>query len=162
MTVDDVTSTYLGWMRDPEATRFLEARFSEHTIESLRQFVVTMSERDDTVLLAIVALESDTHIGNIKIGPIDRHHGTADIGLLIGERDAWGRGYGTEAIKLATDYAFRELGLRKLTAGCYGANVGSATAFRRAGWVEDGMRLAQFVTDDGELQDEIHFAAFHA
>ena len=41
------------------------------------------------------------HIGNIKIGPVHSYHRRARIGLLIGEKEFWNRGYATEAIKLA-------------------------------------------------------------
>lgn len=75
------------------------------------------------------------------------------LGLLIGERGAWGRGHGSEAIRLASDYAFRELGVRKLTAGCYADNVGSATAFRRAGWREEGRR-PRWTARSGPTRDD--------
>ncbi len=160
LTLDDVGEHYLAWMRDGEVLRYLEARFAIHTLESLRAYVREMSARDDVALLAIVALEGGRHIGNLKIGPISAQHGTADVGLIVGERTAWGAGHGTEAIRLATEFAFRELPVRKLTAGCYAANLGSAIAFRRAGWEADGTRRAHFVSDEGAVQDALHFAAF--
>jgi RimJ/RimL family protein N-acetyltransferase len=147
---DDVDERYLGWMRDPEVLRYLEARFAEHTLASLREFVAANAGRDDTLLLAICALDEDErHIGNIKVGPLDPHHGTADIGLIIGERSWWGRGAGREAIALATGLAAERLGVRKLTASCYASHVGSAKAFLANGWTDEGRRPAQFVGDDG-------------
>jgi RimJ/RimL family protein N-acetyltransferase len=157
LTVDDVGERYLGWMRDPEVNQHLEARFGEHTLESLRAFVAAQSERTDTLLLAIVARETGEHVGNIKVGPLDPHHGTADVGLLIGERAWWGKGLGSEAIALATRLAAAELDARKLTASCYAANAGSAKAFMRAGWSAEGRRPAQFVGADGSVQDQLMF-----
>jgi RimJ/RimL family protein N-acetyltransferase len=150
LRVEDVGERYLAWMRDPEVLRYLEARFSEHTFESLRDFVAANGDRDDTLLLAICALsEDDRHIGNIKVGPLDAHHGTADIGLIIGERAWWGRGAGREAIALATRLAAERLGARKLTASCYASHVGSAKAFLANGWTDEGRRPAQFVGEHG-------------
>lgn len=160
LALDDVGPDYLSWMRDPEVTRFLEARFQDHRIDSLREFVSEAGARRDTLLFAIVAIAEERHIGNLKIGPMDPHHKTADLGLLIGARDVWGRGHGSEAIRLATAIAFRNLPVRKLTAGCYSANGGSAAAFLRAGWKPDGRRRAQYLSEDGEPQDELLFAAF--
>lgn len=162
LTLGDVGNHYLSWMRDPEVKRFLEARFEDHRLGSLREFVSETNARSDTLLFAIVAVEEERHIGNLKVGPVDPRHGTADLGLLIGARDFWGRGHGSEAIKLATALAFRNLPVRKLTAGCYSANGGSAAAFLRAGWEKDGRRRAQYLSEDGEPQDELLFAAFAA
>jgi [ribosomal protein S5]-alanine N-acetyltransferase len=90
--------------------------------------------------LAIILNDEDRHIGNIKIGPINQIHRFADIGLLIGERDCWGKGYATEALRLVTNYAFKTLNLHKLTAGCYDGNKGSEKAFIKAGFVVEGIR----------------------
>jgi ribosomal-protein-alanine N-acetyltransferase len=147
---EDVGERYLGWMRDPEVLRYLEARFAEQTLESLRAFVRANAGRDDTLLLAICALDEDErHIGNIKVGPLHPHHRTADVGLIIGERSWWGRGAGREAIALATRLAAERLGARKLTASCYGSHVGSARAFLANGWTDEGRRPAQYVGEDG-------------
>jgi [ribosomal protein S5]-alanine N-acetyltransferase len=147
---DDVGERYLGWMRDPQVLRYLEARFGEQTLASLRDFVAANADRPDTLLLAICALDdAETHIGNIKVGPLHPHHGTADVGLIIGERAWWGRGAGREAIALATRLAAERLRARKLTASCYGSHVASAKAFLANGWTDEGRRPAQFVGEHG-------------
>ena len=90
----------------------------------------------------------------LRLGEIDPYHKTATVALLIGEKSAWGHGYGSEAIALAGRYAFDTLGLRKLTARIYANNVGSLKAFLKAGWTREGMQLLQFVSD-GQLVDGI-------
>jgi RimJ/RimL family protein N-acetyltransferase len=155
LRAEDVGERYLEWMRNPDVLRHLEARFAEHTLESLHAFVAAHAGRADTMLLAICALpEDERHIGNIKIGPLDPHHGTADVGLLIGEPSWWGRGAAREAIGLASALAGERLGARKLTASCYSSNVGSAKAFLAAGWTAEGRRPAQFVGEDG-VEDQV-------
>ncbi|MGQ0535695.1 MAG: GNAT family N-acetyltransferase [Methanobacteriota archaeon] len=143
----DVDGRYLSWMRDPAVVRYLEARFSTPTREGVLSFVRAQAADPATRFLA---MELDArHIGNIKLGPIDRHHGTADVGLLVGEKDCWGRGYGTEAIRLVTDHAFSSLGLRRLTAGCYGRNEGSIKAVLKADWTIEARLRAHYLSDDG-------------
>ncbi len=61
------------------------------------------------MFFGIFVIETREHIGNIKIGNIDQIHRFADVGLLIGEASARGKGYGTEAILLACRYAFGNL-----------------------------------------------------
>ena len=148
LTVADATERYLGWMRDPEATRFLESRLVDHDLGSLREFIRTSNDSAGSLLLGIY-LADGSHIGNIKLGPIDAYHSHAAIGLLIGERDQWGKGYATEAISALTAHSFRELRLEKLYAGCYASNVGSARAFLKAGWSEEGRNRSHWRSNGG-------------
>ena len=144
LRIADVTDAYLRWMTDPDVTQFLESRFHGVTRESLTAFVDAMEQNADSVMLAIIERDGDHHVGNIKIGPIDRHHLVADIGLLIGEKACWGRGYATEAIGLAVRYAFDLLPLRRLTAGAYANNVGSIRAFEKVGFIREGVRRQHY------------------
>lgn len=156
LTAADVGERYLSWMLDPEVTRYLESRWETHTLESLREWVAR-HDRRDTLLLAILRADSGEHVGNLKIGPFHPHHGTADLGLMIGDRASHGRGIGSEAIALATSTAGRLLSPRKLTASCYSGNLAAARAFNRAGWAAEGRRPAQFVDDDGVVNDQMMF-----
>ena len=140
MLPEDVTETYVSWMNDPSVTQFLESRFEKHTLENLREYVGRMLGSPNTVLLAILEKPGLRHIGNLKLGPIESVHERSEIGILIGEKDAWGHGYATEAIKTISRFAFQELGLRKLTAGCYATNVGSRRAFEKAGFTCEAVR----------------------
>lgn len=154
LTLDDASEKYLGWMHDPAVMQYLESRFYPHSLESLRDFISQMQHDRNNVFLAMVLKDGDRHIGNIKLGPINWIHRFADIGLLIGEKDCWGKGYGTEAIRLLTHYAFNILNLHHLTAGCYSTNQGSARAFLKAGWQQEGLRPSYFFCN-GSYVDEI-------
>jgi RimJ/RimL family protein N-acetyltransferase len=78
---------------------------------------------------------------------------------MIGDRDSWGQGIAPESIALLARIATDELGLRKLTAGCYASNVGSARAFAKAGFVQEGRRTAHFILDD-QPEDLLLMARF--
>lgn len=126
LTEADATEKYLGWLHDQEVTRYLRVRHSPPaSLQELRDYIGSRSGR---LFLAIILKDGDRHIGNIKLGHLD------DVGILIGERDEWGKGYGSEAIRLLTKYAFSGLGRSLLWAGCHIANTGSRQAFVRAGW----------------------------
>jgi RimJ/RimL family protein N-acetyltransferase len=140
----DVSERYLCWMRDPDVTRYLECRFTSCTLDDLRRFVAEANADPDALFLAIVLKKHDRHVGNLKLAALNRIHGSAEIGLLIGEKNCWNEGYATEAIRLVMAHAFSELGLHKLTAGCYDVNPASARAFLRAGFVREGLRREQF------------------
>lgn len=153
----DVTDRYVGWLNDPEVNRCLEIRFTPHTKDSVRGYLDKMAADEENVFLAIVLNDGDVHIGNLKIGPINRAHRFADIGIVIGEKGSWGKGYATEAISLATRLAFETLGLHRLEAGAYASNMGSAKAFLKAGWKEEGREAAKW-DDGGRFVDGIRVA----
>ena len=137
----DVNDNYYCWMNDPEIKRYLESRFFPNDMDSLREHVNQKLKDRNSIFLAIVRIDTEHHIGNIKLGPIDWIHRLADVGVLIGDKDCWGKGYATEAIGLVARLAFRDLNLHKLTAGCYVVNKGSEKAFRNNGFVVEGVRL---------------------
>jgi RimJ/RimL family protein N-acetyltransferase len=151
--LDDVNAAYLRWMTDPAVNRFLESRFTEHSLDSLRQFVAEMQRDDCNTFFAIVLKDGDRHIGNIKLGPINERHRLADIGILIGEQDCWGKGLATEAIRLLVRYAFDTLNLHKVTAGSYAPNAASIKAFERAGFVREGLRKSHCLLDGAYVDD---------
>jgi RimJ/RimL family protein N-acetyltransferase len=66
----------------------------------------------------------------------------------------WGRGIGHRAIALVCRFAFQQLNLNRLTAGCYARNIGSARAFEKAGFKREGLLPAHWFCD-GEYVDEI-------
>src|SRR5205085_6708203 len=89
---------------------------------------------------AIIEKSTGEHIGNIKIDSTVNpfwDHLVGEVGLLIGEKSCWGKGYGSEAIRLITSFAFEHLKLQKLTATCFAINVGSDIAFVTAGYKLD-------------------------
>jgi RimJ/RimL family protein N-acetyltransferase len=154
LTEADAGERYLAWMRDPEVLRYLEARLSEHSLESLRGFIES-SNSSATHLLLGICLKDGRHIGNIKLGPIHVYHRHAAIGLLVGERDCWGRGYAGEAIARLSRHAFEGLELEKLYAGCYASNLGSLRAFHKAGYAEEAHQKGMWLCDgrrEGNVQ----------
>lgn len=139
---------YVGWLVDREVNRFLESRFATHTEQSTRSFVQGCLDDPKALFLGIRSkVLGSRHVGNIKLAPIDARHGLAEIGILIGERSAWGRGIASDAIAALAEIALEQFSLRKLTAGCYASNVGSQKAFQRAGFEFEGERRKHFILD---------------
>jgi len=144
----DANQSYCRWMNDPEVTRYTESRFCTHTVEDIKCYIEKETQ-SGSVFLAIIAKESNKHIGNIKIHRINKRHKHGEMSLLIGDKDYWGRGIATEAIKLMTDYAFTVLSFHKLYASVYSVNIGSIKAFKKAGFKEEGTMKEQYFCEGG-------------
>ncbi len=149
----DAGGGYLKWMNDSEVTRFLESRFRSYTRSDLEQYILSQRSDPSVSFLAIEENSSGRHIGNLKIGPLNPRHETAEIGILIGAKDFLGRGFATEAIELAVRYAFTNFTVRKLTAGCYAENRQSARIFLKNGFVREGVRRQQVM--DGHIPSDV-------
>lgn len=149
LTQEDVTIRYVNWLNDPQVNQFLETRFVPQTLESCNKFVADMNADSLSHLLGIFDKESLKHIGNIKIGFINKYHQTGQLSLLIGEKSCWGKGYATESIKTITQWGFNTLNLKKISAGCYDTNIGSLRAFLKSGYSVEGYFRNNVVSADG-------------
>jgi len=155
LRVDQVDETYRGWMSDAETVQYLETRGPHPTLESLRTYVQRMRDSDDSYFFGIFLREGLRHVGNIKLGPISSKHGSAHIGLVIGDKSVWGTGIAGEAVGSVAKWGFDQLGLEKIIAGSYASNVASVRAFQRQGFSIEGVQRRHVALDSGERDDVI-------
>ena len=121
-------------------------------LKAIKEFVSSQRENDHSILFAIMYHYSDNsvvgkHIGNIKIGPINKHHNHADISYFIGEKTLWNKGIATEAINLICDFGFRDLRLHRIEAGAYSAAVGSWKALEKNGFIREAVFREQVISN---------------
>lgn len=130
---DDVGEAYLAWMNNEEVLKFTESRNQMFTRENLQRYAGEKYDSPRDYFFGIFLKNAQRHIGNIKIGGISEVDSSADVGLII-DKDCWGKGFATEAIRLVTRFGFDELSLKRLWAGMMKDNVGSYKAFCNAGY----------------------------
>lgn len=156
LTPDNMSENYLSWLQNPEVLKYLEIRHAPpKNIDELKKFVLDMFHSSNNILAGIFIKETGIHIGNIKLGPIDKTYQRADMGIMIGNPTFWGKGYAGEAIKTMSQFSFKTLRLRRIQAGAYAQNRGSINAFLRAGFVQEGTLRSHWVDDNDQLQDNI-------
>jgi RimJ/RimL family protein N-acetyltransferase len=137
----DLLPTYTRWMNDFEVIRTLGVPVQPMTAEAEEAWFERAS-RSDGSLVHFTIYERATlrPVGNTGLDPIDRRHQTATFGILIGEKDCWGKGYGTETTRLMLDYAFNLLGVHNVMLSVFSYNERGIRAYRRAGFKEIGRR----------------------
>ena len=153
-----LTTRYVGWLNDPEVVRYSEQRHQTHTIESCRSYLLSFSGTPHYFWAIVVTGGSLGHIGNIN-AYVDEKNLLADVGILIGEKKAWRRGYGLEAWRAVCSHLLDVAKMRKVTAGALAANTGMIRLMHKAGMVEDGRRIRHYLFDSREA-DVIHGALF--
>ncbi|MDO8662362.1 MAG: GNAT family protein [Candidatus Omnitrophota bacterium] len=151
---DGLSSSYVSWMKDTGVVRFLDNPTGDFNEVRLKEFVSKMNASGRDYLFGIFLNKDSRHIGNIKLGNVHSVHRFADLGIIIGAKDCWGRGYATEAVCLLTDYAFGPLRLRKVIAGMLAVNQASYKVFLKAGYREVG-RYAKHRLVNGVFVDSI-------
>jgi len=135
----DLLTTYQRWMNDLNVTRTLGAPSRPMTTEREQQWADSALISPDPAF-TIYTLDNMRPIGNTSLFDIDVGNATCYFGILIGERDAWGHGYGTEATRLMLAYAFDVLGMQNVTLTANADNVRGLRAYERAGFRRIGVR----------------------
>ena len=78
---EDVTETYCEWLNHPLVNRYLETRWVNQGRNTIKAFLEKMEQSNDSVLFGINRNKDGKHVGNIKIGPVERYHLFADISV---------------------------------------------------------------------------------
>jgi diamine N-acetyltransferase len=137
----DCVPLYLKWINDADVARTLNADFSPVTLEARQDSYERWSKSDGTSQnFNTYERATMRPIGMTWLLNIDLLHRTASFGIVIGEKECWGKGYGTEATALTLDYAFIGLGLHNIMLTVSPYNERGVRAYTRAGFREFGRR----------------------
>lgn len=135
----DLLETYARWVNELRVTRTLGLPSLPMTIEREREWLNGTLTSADPVF-TIYELASMQPIGNTGLHDVDHSSGTATFGILIGEIEAWGHGFGTESARLVLNYGFDVLGLHNIDLEVFEHNHGGIKAYERAGFKRIGAR----------------------
>lgn len=148
---EDATPEYLTWLNDPVVLRFRGPKAFPSTMESLKAYLAGLGSRGD-LLLAICLKDSGRHIGNITLNSILWVHRSAELSMMVGARDTWGKGYGKEAIAAVTGHAFQNMGLDRVWAES--PNPAFNGAVKSLGWTREGIKREAFLIDGAKADIE--------
>jgi [ribosomal protein S5]-alanine N-acetyltransferase len=149
-----LSARYLGWLNDPDVTRYMETGIFPTTADDLEQFFRSVTGSREHVVFAIVHKESGQHIGNVKLGPIHWVHRCATFGILIGEKKFWGQGLGGDATRLAVEYGFDRLNLRRIDLGVFAEHQAAVRCYEKIGFKVEG-RFREELFQNGEYKDRL-------
>jgi RimJ/RimL family protein N-acetyltransferase len=128
----DASEDYCHWLNDSVVNKYLETK--KCTIEDLIQYIKEKNANDKCRFFGIFNIENDKHIGNVKLEPIDFENKKAIFGILLGEKDCWGQGIGTEVTRLVVKYAFVTLGLAQIGLGVISKNKAAIRVYEKVGF----------------------------
>jgi RimJ/RimL family protein N-acetyltransferase len=134
-----ITDTYLGWLRDTEINRYLVEPNQDTTLADVRDYCHRLISSERDYFFAILDRVTGRHIGNLRLGPIDAAARHCQLGMLIGDRDYHGRGFGTEAVNLATSFCFEVLRMHKVHLNVVDENRAAVRIYEKNGFVTEGL-----------------------
>lgn len=136
----DLNETYQRWMSDLRVLRTLGAANLPMTLESEDSWLDHSLTDRSGVHFTVYELDRLRPIGNTGFHEVNWPDRSATFGIVIGEVDAWNRGYGTETCRLMLEYGFDVLGLQNIMLETMDINPGGLTAYERAGFKRIGVR----------------------
>ena len=150
-TKREYIESYIRWINDPEITQFT-VMYRPMTREMEENWYDNLLERENDFLFAIVVLEENDQeilIGNCGVHQVNWKDRVGECGIMIGEKNYLGKGYGTEAIELLMDYGFKTLNLNRIELKVYDFNQRAIHCYEKLGFVREGLkRQAVFINGD--------------
>jgi RimJ/RimL family protein N-acetyltransferase len=149
------------WYADPEVVRLTRYQDSPMQPEEIERFFAARALGSDSLAMAVHVRESGVLVGTCALSQLDADNGSALFHITIGEKDAWGHGYGTEATRLMIDHAFGGLGLHRVALTVFSFNERAIRSYRSVGFVVEG-RAREAIWREGRWWDEISMSILDA
>ncbi len=145
---------YVEWLNDWEVAQFLAPGIPRPLrIEDEADWFDRVRTSDRQLVFAIVTLAENKLIGNCGLHDIDLKNRSASFGIFIGDRNYWGKGYGTDATKTILRYGFEQLGLNHIELWVYAFNPRAIRSYEKSGFKREGVRR-QGLYRNGKFHDE--------
>ena len=149
----------MKWLHDEEVTRFLGGGvFPASTIEEERWIEKTATATDASNKVFAIETKADRkYIGNISLHRINWMCRHAELGMVVGDKDYWGRGYGTDAVHVLLRLAFEKMGLHRVQLHVFDFNKRAISCYEKCGFRREGV-LRDYWFKLGKFQDTIAMA----
>jgi len=144
-----LAKAFARWDRDTEQHRLADSDPAQLWSEKkIKEFQEKRAETNSkSFRFSIHTLDEDKLIGGVGLWISSWTHAETWLGISIGERDYWGRGYGTDAMRLAVQYAFLELGLRRVSLGLHAYNERALKSYQKVGFKMEGRMRGEGLRD---------------
>jgi RimJ/RimL family protein N-acetyltransferase len=148
--------TIRAWLNDPEVHRYLLVGHIPLTREQEERYYDAQAASSNTFNFEIHVAADGRYIGNVSLEDVDLLHRHGEIGLVIGAKEDWGKGYGADAIVTCLEFAFLTLGLHSVCIRTRGEHERALELYERLGFVRTG-RERERVYQQGHFADYVVF-----
>jgi RimJ/RimL family protein N-acetyltransferase len=145
----------LRWMNDPEVIRYLN--MTTGVTSGMEEEWFQKVQKRETDFAWAIHDERNRHIGFTGLHAINWRHRRATSGIAIGDKEAWGRGYATDAMRVRTKFAFETLNLHRVESEVLVENTASQRALEKVGYTREGV-FRQHGWSEGRWHHTIRYA----
>jgi RimJ/RimL family protein N-acetyltransferase len=138
----DLVKNY-GWGNDPELIHLAGIQPYPKSSWEVEKWYECSLTNPNSRLFALKTRDGE-YIGNVELSRIDWRAGSAEVGLIIGEKEFWNRGIGEEALLLILEFAFGELRLHRISARILEHNARALRCFEKVGFIREGIERESF------------------
>ena len=142
---------FILWLNDQEVRRFLSRTSPLNKVRE-KDFIEGLYKDDREIVLGIVLKENDQLIGNMALHRISLPFRHACLGIVIGDKSCWSKGYGTEALNLMLGYGFDQLNLHRIFLTVLSFNARAIRAYEKVGFRREGV-FREHMYRDGKYHD---------
>lgn len=128
---------FVKWLNDPSVNKFLRVR---RIILPDEKKWIAQKKHSQTDRIFAIDTTAGVHIGSVGLHQIDVPNRRCNLGIMIGDRRYWDKGFGTEAISLLLDYGFRKLKMHRIELDVYAYNRRAIKVYRRLGFKREGKK----------------------
>lgn len=157
LNLDFLSQDYVDWLNDKDVNKYLESG-GDYNINKLKDYLINIEKNN--ICSWAITLKNGKHIGNIKIDPINLNHYNAEYGIMMGDKNEWGKGYAKEVSNLVIDYCFKTLKLRKITLGVIEKNERAINLYLSLKFKVEGKLIDQ-VKNNGIYCNVLRMAIFN-
>jgi RimJ/RimL family protein N-acetyltransferase len=148
---------FLRWYQDAEVARLTRYQDGPMRPDEIERFFMLRAMGPDSLAMGIHIKATDQLIGSCAFSQLDGDNGSVLFHITVGEHEAWGHGYGSEATALMVDHAFDSLGLHRVALTVFAFNERAIRSYLKVGFVIEGT-AREAIWRDGRWWDEIHMS----
>lgn len=145
----------LAYINDPEVKRLLHPGTPYlYTLQDEEKWLENNSATKELYSFAIETLSDRKYLGGCGLNNIDWKNSVATVGIFIGDKDYWSKGYGTDAMNILVKFIFEQMNINKVKLNVFSFNERAVKSYEKVGFKKEGI-LRQEVFRDGKYYDDI-------
>ncbi|WP_261303482.1 GNAT family N-acetyltransferase [Paenibacillus andongensis] len=137
---EDLFGPYMDWFHDSEVTHHMLKGALPLSRKQQQDYFDQVINNSTNLILAIIHKEDNAHIGNVGLHNMDAIHRFAEMGVIIGNKDYWGKKLGEEAIRLICEHGFNQLNLNRIELGVIHSHKSAIRLYEKLGFRHEGVK----------------------
>jgi len=135
----DDAPRFVKWLKDEEVRKFLSANPKGVSLKEEKEWIKSLAKKKKSEKHFAIDTKENIHIGSLALH-LNLKNKSAKLGISIGDKNYWGKGYGIEATQLLLNHGFTKLKLHRIELGVYNYNKRAINLYKKFGFKKEGVK----------------------